>query len=244
MHNDIKPRFDRSLDPWSSERIIANGNQFLFACDLSDRVKIDQFEQRIARGLDPNHARVWFDCALEIFRVGQIDIGKIEVCGTPAHSIEKPEGAAVQVIARNNMRAALEQLQHRRHRRQTGREREPARSAFQIGDALFVCQPGGIDRPRVIVAFVFSGAFLHIRRRGVNWRYDGARRGIRLLPGVNGARREALFFFHLKLSPTVKCLDRAQNPRPCHSERSEESQIFVCANSAKTIARDVSLRST
>src|SRR4030095_6097758 len=50
MHNDIKPRFDRSLDPWSSERIIANGNQFLFACDLSDRVKIDQFEQRIARG--------------------------------------------------------------------------------------------------------------------------------------------------------------------------------------------------
>src|SRR6476659_3881303 len=26
MHNDIEPRFNRSLDPWSSERIVANRN--------------------------------------------------------------------------------------------------------------------------------------------------------------------------------------------------------------------------
>ena len=70
MHNDIEPRFNRSLDPRSSERIIANRNQFPFARDLRNRVKIDQLEQRITRGLDPNHARVWFDCALQIFRIG------------------------------------------------------------------------------------------------------------------------------------------------------------------------------
>ena len=88
MDNDIKPRFNRSLDPWSSERIIANGNQFPFACDFRDRFKIDQLEQRIARRFDPNHTRVWLDSVLEIFRVGQIDIGKIKVGRAPAHAIE------------------------------------------------------------------------------------------------------------------------------------------------------------
>src|SRR5215472_13890996 len=42
MHHDIEPRFNRSLDPWSSERVIANRNQFSFARDLGDRLKIDQ----------------------------------------------------------------------------------------------------------------------------------------------------------------------------------------------------------
>src|SRR5215472_6063237 len=42
MHHDIKPRFNRSLNPWSSERVIANRNQFSFARDLRDRLKIDQ----------------------------------------------------------------------------------------------------------------------------------------------------------------------------------------------------------
>src|SRR6476659_9959957 len=50
MQNDIEPRFDRALDPWSRERIIANRNQFPFARDLRDCVKIDQFEQRITWG--------------------------------------------------------------------------------------------------------------------------------------------------------------------------------------------------
>src|SRR5215471_4338386 len=103
MHNDIKTRFNRSLDPWSSERIIANGNQLSFACDFRDCIKIDELEQRIARGFDPNHTRVWLDCALEIFRVGQIDIGKIKVGGAPADAIEQAKCTAIQVIARDDM---------------------------------------------------------------------------------------------------------------------------------------------
>src|SRR6516165_4548141 len=88
MHDYIEPRFNRSLNPWSSERIIANGNQFPFTRDLRDRLQIDQLEQRITRRLDPNHARVWLDCALKIFRIGQIDIRKIKIRGAPAHPVE------------------------------------------------------------------------------------------------------------------------------------------------------------
>src|ERR1051326_1854672 len=44
MHNDIETRFNRSLDPWSSERIIAYGNQFPFARDFRDCFEIDELE--------------------------------------------------------------------------------------------------------------------------------------------------------------------------------------------------------
>src|SRR6478735_5606831 len=88
MHNDIEPRFNRALNPWSSERIVANRNQFSFARDLRYRVEIDQLEQRITRGLDPHHARVWFDCALDIFRIAQIDIGKIKIRRATAYPVE------------------------------------------------------------------------------------------------------------------------------------------------------------
>src|SRR5262245_47782015 len=88
MQNDIESRFNRSLDPGSRKRVVANRNQFPFARDLRDRVQIDQLEQRITRGLDPNHARVWFDCALEILRIAQIDVSEIKICGSPAYSVE------------------------------------------------------------------------------------------------------------------------------------------------------------
>src|SRR5262249_59602934 len=99
MHNDVEPRFNWSLNPWSCERVVTNRNQFPFARDLRDRVKIDQLEQRIARGLDPNHARVCFDCPLKIFRVGQIDIGEIKIGRAPAYAIEQAECAAIQIVA-------------------------------------------------------------------------------------------------------------------------------------------------
>ena len=95
---------------------------FRFARDFRDRFQVNQLQQRIARRFDPNHARVWFDCALEIFRVGQIDVGKIKVRRAAPHSIEQSKRAAVKIVARDDMRAAVEQLQHGRHR-QPGRMR-------------------------------------------------------------------------------------------------------------------------
>ena len=145
MHNDIEPRVNRSLDPRSSERIVANRNQFPFARDLRNRVKIDQLEQRITRGLDPNHARVWFDCALQIFRVGQIDVGKIKIRRASPNAVEQSKGAAVKIVTGDDMRAAVEQLEHRRHRRQAGCKGEPARPAFQIRNAPLVGKPRWID---------------------------------------------------------------------------------------------------
>ena len=66
----------------------------------------------------------------------------------------KAEGAAVKIVAHNDVRAAVERLERGRHRRQTGSKGPAARAAFQIGDATLVGAAGRIDRARVIVAFV------------------------------------------------------------------------------------------
>ena len=163
MCDDVETRLDWALDPWGGKCVVGQGNDFSLARDFRDRFQINEFQQRITRRFDPDHARVWFNCALEIFRVSQIDIGKIKIRRAAPHSIKQPKRAAVKVIARDDMRATFEQLEHCRHRSQTGCKGEPARSAFQIGNALFIGQPRWINRPRVIVTFMFSRAFLHVR---------------------------------------------------------------------------------
>ena len=105
-----------------------------------------------------------------------IDEGEIEIGGAAAHSFEKPECSAVKIVARDNVRAAVEGIKRGRHRREPGGKSPAARAAFQIGDASFVSEPRRIDRARVIVAFVFPGTFLHVGRRRVNRRHDRAGR--------------------------------------------------------------------
>src|ERR1051325_4297215 len=106
MQNDVEPRFDWPLDPWSRKRVVANRNQFPLACDFRDRLQIYQFEQWIIWSLDQNHARGRFDRALQIFWIAQIDIGKIKIRRAFPDPIDHPKGAAVQVVARNDMRSA------------------------------------------------------------------------------------------------------------------------------------------
>src|SRR5205807_339122 len=81
----------------------------------------------------------------------------------------------------------------------SGRKREAARTAFQIGNTLFVRKPGRVDRARVIVAFMLPRTFLHIRRGRVNRRHDGASCRIRFLAGVDRAGSKLVLFLHVDL---------------------------------------------
>ena len=88
VDHQIEAGLDRPLNPRSRKRVIANRNDIVLACDFRDRFQIDQLEQRIARSLDPHHPRVRLDRALEIFRMGQIDIGKIEISRATSDFLE------------------------------------------------------------------------------------------------------------------------------------------------------------
>ena len=77
MNHQIKTEFERPLDPRRGKGVVGDRKNFVFARDFRDRFQIDDFEQRIARRLDPNHPRVLLDRRLKARRVGKIDISKI-----------------------------------------------------------------------------------------------------------------------------------------------------------------------
>ena len=61
MNHHIESGFNRTLEPWASESIVGNAQNFSLARDLGDRLDIDQLQQRVARCFDPNHPRIRLD---------------------------------------------------------------------------------------------------------------------------------------------------------------------------------------
>src|SRR5262249_32097307 len=80
--------------------------------------------------------------------------------------------------------------------------------AFKRRQVVLQPRARRIGDASVLIALVFSQLFLHIRGCGEDGHCDRARGGIRLLPGVNGLRRETLFLLLLHIPPSKMFLDK------------------------------------
>ena len=196
MNDHIESEFDRPLNPRAGESIIGNADGVVRARDFRDRFQVDQLEQRIARRFHPDHARVWPHRFLDRARIGHVDKSEIEIRGSAADAFEKPERSAVEIVAHDHVRAAVEPVEDRGHPGETGRERPAARTAFEIGDATLVGAARGIDRARIIVALVPAGTLLDVSRRLVDRRHDRPGRRVGRLAGVDDARGDVVLFLH------------------------------------------------
>ena len=136
----------------------------MFARDLRDRFQVDNFQERIARRFDPNHSRVFLDRRFEARRIREIDISEIEIGRSAADFFEQTKCSAIKIVANDDVRTAVDELERGGHGGETGSECKTPRSAFEIGDTFFVSEPGRIDRARVIVAFMFARTFLDVGR--------------------------------------------------------------------------------
>ena len=70
-------------------------------------------------------------------RIGQIDIGEIEIGRATPDLVEQSKRAAVKIVADDDVRTAVEQLKHGRHRGEAGRKGKTARAAFQDRRCIF-----------------------------------------------------------------------------------------------------------
>src|SRR5260370_42094322 len=119
MNHEVVARLDWPLNPRSGKRVIGNRDDFAFARSFRDFVEIDDFKQRIARSFDPNHARVWLDCVCEPVRIGEIDISEVEIRRATSDFLEKPERAAIEIVADDDVRTTIEQVKGGGHRGQS-----------------------------------------------------------------------------------------------------------------------------
>ena len=154
--------------------------------DRRDRLQVDDLQHRVGRGLDPEQLAVGPDRSLERAGVGQVDVAEIQAGAAPAHALEQAIAAAVEIVHRDDVAAAVEQVEQGRRGREAGREREPAAAAFEAGDAALVGETGRIVGTRILEALVHARTGLGIGRGRVDRRHHRAGAGIRRLPGVDG----------------------------------------------------------
>ena len=179
MDDHIEPEFDRPLRPGTGEGVIGNTDRVMRTRDFRHRCEIDQFEQRIARRFHPNHARVRLHRGLDRARIRHVDEREIEIRGAAPHFFKKAKSPAIQIVAHDHMRTAIEHIERSRHRSQTRGKSPAAHPAFQIGNATLVGQASRIDRAGIIVALMPARTFLDVGGSLVNRRHDraGARVG-------------------------------------------------------------------
>jgi hypothetical protein len=118
MNDHVEAKFDRPLHPRTGESVVGNADRLVRARDFRDRFQVDQLQERIARGLHPDHARIGAHRLLDRCRIGHIDEGEIEVRRAATHPLEQAERAAVEVITHHDVRTAIQSVKGRGHRRE------------------------------------------------------------------------------------------------------------------------------
>ncbi len=174
MHDEIEAEFQRVLDIGAGEGVVGSRQDAALPGDRGDTLEIDQLQERVGRGLDPDQPGVRADRSLDRARIGQIEVGRLQSHRAVAYPLEQAARAAVEIVDRDDMRAVVEAFERGCDGRQAGSEGERRAAAFEVGDAALERHAGGIRGARVVEAFVHAGALLHEGGRGVDRHHHGA----------------------------------------------------------------------
>ena len=102
MHHDVGAIFERSEKDRCCEcGVHAQQNVVLFG-DFDHFLKITDLEQRIGRGLNPEHSSLGGDYISDSIGVGGVDVTDIDPL-VGGHVIQQTCHASIDVIAANNM---------------------------------------------------------------------------------------------------------------------------------------------
>ncbi|MCY1530359.1 hypothetical protein D9M68_655430 [compost metagenome] len=190
MHHQVEAQLQGPLHPGAGERVVRYQDDALPLAQLDDGFQVGQAQQRVARGFHPEHAGILPDRCTNGVDIAEVDEAEPVPGANPPHPLEQAEGTAVEIIAGNDVGAAVEQLQHRGNGRQPGGEGEGLSAAFQIRDAALQGPARGVVGTAVIQPLVYARALLGIGGVGVDRRHDGPGGRVRGLAGVDDAGGE------------------------------------------------------
>ncbi len=84
-----------------------------FFCERGDGLDVDDVQQRIGRRLDPDHARVVTNSRLGGGKIRQVDEAEVEPGAALPHTAEESARAAVEIVHRDDVAAAVNELENR-----------------------------------------------------------------------------------------------------------------------------------
>ncbi len=170
--------------------------------NVRERLDVVHTEQWVRRRLDPHELCIVLHRVLDSVEVRGVDEVELEVV-LLVHLREDAVGAAVDVVAGDDVIARFEEVEDGVDRAHPRRETAPVLGAFQTREVVLEVGPGRIPGPGVLVAGVLAGRGLRVRGVRVDGRHQCARLGVGLLAGVDGARLESLACVLVLLVHTV-----------------------------------------
>jgi hypothetical protein len=184
MHDDVGAEFERAQEHRGREgRVDAEGEPVVLG-DGGHGFDIGDLEQRVGRGLDPEHLGLGPDRLAHGLGLGGIDVGESEAI-TRQHLVEVPRGAAVDVVRADHVIARGQQLHAGVDRRHAARIADPVFAALDRGQIVLQHLAGRVGRAGVVEAPVLADFLEHVGRGLVDRRHDGAGRGIGRDPGAH-----------------------------------------------------------
>ena len=173
------------------EGVVDDRQQAARACQGRDGLQIGQLQQRIGGAFHPEHAGRRANDRLQHGQVAGVDVAEIQVGRAAADGLEEAIRPAVEIVAHDDVRAVVQQLERGGNGRQPGREGEGRLAVFQVGQAAFEGEAGGILRAAVIEALVDPRRLLHVGAADGDWHHDGAGGRVGRLAGMDrsGAER-------------------------------------------------------
>jgi hypothetical protein len=187
VHDDVDAQFQRALHDRAGEGVVADGEDAALAALARDGAQVGQLQHRVGRRLDPHHLRLGTQRAGQRQRIGQVDVGELVAGACAAHALEQAVGAAVHVVAGDDVRAGRQQFEHGGDRRQAGGEGEGRAAAFDVGHAALQRPARRVVRAAVVEALVHAGTLLDKGRGGVDRRHHGAGARVGRLAAVDDA---------------------------------------------------------
>ncbi len=163
---------------------------WLMAFDVAQR------HQRVRGRFDVHHARIFANGALDVLRVGSIDVGEFhsEIC---QHLIEEAGHASIKIVAADHVIARLVHGANGVDGSHSAGKDAGGNSAFEGRQVFFQTSARRVGNAGVFVTFVLAQFLLNVSGSGVDGNGDGAGFRVRFLAGVDGAGGKAwLFVFH------------------------------------------------
>ena len=191
MHDRRSSQFQRALQDRRCKSVVHPYRQARRLADLDALSQVDDAEQRIRRGFQPDHLGVRAKGCRKAFGLLKRYEGRVNSCGGPEYILEEPVCASVDIVAAHHVISRREQVQSGRKRAGAAGKRKATAASFKRRQAGFEGGSRGIAAARIVVAFVLARSFLNEGGAVEDRRHDGPGGRIGRLPGMHRERCQA-----------------------------------------------------
>lgn len=169
------------------EGIVNHRQRAVLAPDGADRGDVGQLQERVRRCFEPDQARGGAQRRRHALRVASVNKTGADAL-VFQHTLEKPVGTAVHIVAAEHVIARPQQGQgDGGFGGQAGGEAQAVRATFERGEGRFQRGASGVAGAGIVVALVHAHGFLSKGAGLVNRDDHRASGGVGFLTGVDGA---------------------------------------------------------